>query len=76
MSVYTFLEARRKLHSLLSKAVKDGEIRFRRRDGHTFIIKVEKGRGFPLVVSGVDLGCMMQICHPSSFNSYYCPNNQ
>ncbi len=42
MRVYTFLEARRKLYSLLSKAVKDGEIRIRRRDGQPFIIKVEK----------------------------------
>ena len=56
MRVYTFLEARRKLYSLLSKAVKDGEIHIRRRDGQTFIIKPEKGRGFPLAVSGADLG--------------------
>ena len=56
MRVYTYSEARRKLASLLEQAVKEGEIKIKRRDGQTFVIRPEAGVGSPLDVEGMDLG--------------------
>jgi hypothetical protein len=56
MRVYTYSEARRKLASLLEQAVKEGEIKIKRRDGQTFVIRPEKRAGSPLDVEGMDLG--------------------
>jgi PHD/YefM family antitoxin component YafN of YafNO toxin-antitoxin module len=39
MRVYTYSEARRKLASLLEQAVKEGEVKIKRRDGQTFVIR-------------------------------------
>jgi hypothetical protein len=41
---------------LLDQAVQEGEVRVRREDGQTFIIKLEEKAGSPLDVEGVDLG--------------------
>ena len=41
MRMYTYSEARRKLASLLEQAVKEGEIKIKRRDGQTFVIRPE-----------------------------------
>ena len=54
-AVYTYTEARQNLASLLDKAIRDGEVRVRRRDGQTFIIVPETTGGSPLDVEGVDL---------------------
>jgi hypothetical protein len=56
MRVYTYSEARRKLASLLEQAAKEGEIKIKRRDGQTFVIRPEKRAGSPLDVEGIDLG--------------------
>jgi len=56
MRVYTYSEARRKLASLLEQAVKEGEIKIKRRDGQTFVIRPETRAGSPLDVEGMDLG--------------------
>jgi hypothetical protein len=56
MRIYTYSEARRKLASLLERAVKEGEVRIKRRDGQTFVIKPETRGGSPLDVEGIDLG--------------------
>jgi antitoxin Phd len=56
MRVYTYSEARRKLASLLEQAVKEGEIKIKRRDGQTFVIRPETRAGSPLDVEGIDLG--------------------
>jgi hypothetical protein len=56
MRVYTYSEARRKLASLLEQAVEEGEIKIKRRDGQTFVIRPEKRAGSPLDVEGIDLG--------------------
>jgi PAS domain-containing protein len=54
--IYTYSEARRNLASLLETAVREGEIRVRRKDGQIFvIILVSTGRS-PLDVEGIDLG--------------------
>ena len=56
MIVYTYSEARRKLASLLEQAIKEGEVRIKRKDGQTFVIRPETREGSPLDVEGIDLG--------------------
>lgn len=55
-TVYTYTEARQNLATLLDKAIADGEVRIRRRDGSVFIIRPEAVTGSPLDIEGVDLG--------------------
>ena len=54
-ALYTYSEARQNLASLLEKAVRDGEVRVRRKDGQIFIILPEETAESPLDVEGVDL---------------------
>lgn len=54
-AVYTYSEARQNLASLLEKAMRDGEVRVRRKDGQLFVIVPEVTGGSPLDVEGVDL---------------------
>jgi hypothetical protein len=56
MIVYTYSEARQKLASLLEQAVEEGEVRIKRKDGQTFVIRPETRVGSPLDVEGMDLG--------------------
>jgi hypothetical protein len=56
MRTYTYSEARRKLASLLVRAVEEGEVRIKCRDGQTFVIQPDEGKGSPLNVESVDLG--------------------
>ncbi len=56
MIVYTYSEARQKLASLLEQAVKEGEVKIKRKDGQTFVIRPETRAGSPLDVEGIDLG--------------------
>ena len=55
MIVYTYSEARQKLATLLEQAASEGEVRIRRKDGRTFVIRPEPRTGSPLDVEGVDL---------------------
>jgi hypothetical protein len=55
MIVYTYSEARQNLASLLEKAVKEGEVRIKRKDGQIFVIRPEPGSDSPLDVPGMDL---------------------
>jgi len=55
-AVYTYTEARQNLASLLDLAIQEGEVRVKRKDGQTFVIKPEQKAGSPLDVEGVDLG--------------------
>ena len=55
-AVYTYTEARQNLASLLDQAVREGEVRVKRKDGQTFVIKPEQKAGSPLDVEGIDLG--------------------
>ena len=55
MRIYTYSEARRKLASLLDRAVKEGEVKIKRRDGQTFVIKPEPRQGSPLDIEGIEL---------------------
>ncbi len=54
-TVYTYSEARQNLASLLEKAIREGEVRVRSKDGQTFVITPEAVSGSPLDVEGVDL---------------------
>ena len=56
MVVYTYSEARQNLASLLEQAVKEGEVRIKRKDGQTFVIRPEPRADSPLDVEGIDLG--------------------
>ena len=55
MMVYTYSEARQNLASLLDKAVEEGEVRIKRKDGQVFVIRPEPRQESPLDVEGVDL---------------------
>lgn len=55
-AVYTYTEARQKLAALLDQAAAEGEVRIKRRDGQTFVVRIEKQRTSPLDVEGVELG--------------------
>jgi hypothetical protein len=56
MIVYTYSEARQKLASLLEQAIKEGEVRIKRKDGRIFVIRPETKVGSPLDVESIDLG--------------------
>lgn len=56
MIVYTYSEARQKLATLLEQAVREGEVKIKRKDGQTFVIRPETRTGSPLDVEGMDLG--------------------
>jgi hypothetical protein len=55
-AVYTYSDARQKLASLLEQALREGEVKVRRRDGRVFVIKPDVNTTSPLAVEGVDLG--------------------
>jgi hypothetical protein len=54
-AVYTYTEARQNLASILDQAAAEGEVRVKRRDGQTFIIKLEKVSTSPLDIEGINL---------------------
>ena len=56
MRIYTYTEARRKLAALLEQAAREGEVKIKRRDGQTFVVRPERREGSPLDVEGLDLG--------------------
>ena len=56
MNVYTYSEARQNLATLLEKAAREGEVRVKRKDGKTFVIRLEPNKESPLDVQGLDLG--------------------
>jgi antitoxin Phd len=54
MKEYTYTEARQQLASLLDMAVREGEVRIRRRDGQIFTLRPETSSRSPLDVPGID----------------------
>lgn len=55
MNVYTYTEARRNLASLLDKALQDGEVLIKRRDGQVFVVRPQETTTSPLDVATVDM---------------------
>ena len=53
MTVYTYSEARQKLAAVLDQAMKEGAVQRRRRDGTTFVIRLEQPQGSPLDVGSI-----------------------
>jgi hypothetical protein len=56
MVVYTYSEARQNFASVLDKAVQEGEVRVKRKDGQVFVIRLAASDDSPLNVEGIDLG--------------------
>ncbi len=56
MKLYTYTEARQELASLLDRALEDGSVQIRRRDGSAFVVSPEKASASPLDVPCADLG--------------------
>jgi len=56
VNVYTYSEARQKLAGVLEQAAREGQVRIRRKDGQTFVIRPEQRAASPLDVEGLDLG--------------------
>ena len=54
MEIYTYSEARQNFASLLEKAMKEGKVLIRRRDGSVFALTPEKTKQSPLDIPGVD----------------------
>ncbi|MGN8226679.1 type II toxin-antitoxin system Phd/YefM family antitoxin [Gracilimonas sp. BCB1] len=54
MKVYTYSQARQNLAQLLDEVKKDGEIRIKRRDGRTYVVKQLEEEKSPLDVEGVN----------------------
>jgi hypothetical protein len=55
MKVYTYSEARQNLASVLDRAVVEGEVPIKRRDGREYLIKPVERTGSPLDIDGIDL---------------------
>ncbi len=55
MNVYTYTEARQNLATLLDKALREGEVLIKRKDGQVFVLKPQSRPGSVLDVEGVDL---------------------
>lgn len=54
-TVYTYSDARQNLATLLERAMQEGEVKVRRKDGQVFVIKPETKVASPLAVDGIDL---------------------
>jgi hypothetical protein len=60
MIIYTYSEARQKLASLLDRALQDGEVLIKRKDGQIFVLKPQPTTASPLDVEGIDLDLTVQ----------------
>ena len=56
MVVYTLSATQQNLALVLDKAVKEGEVRVKRKDGQVFVIRPVTSDDSPLDVEGVELG--------------------
>ncbi len=56
MNTYTYSQARQNFSAVLDQALKDGEVRIRRKDGQVFVLKPQPASGSPLDFEGLDLG--------------------
>ena len=55
MKVFTYSEARQRLAALLERALREGAVRIRRKDGEVFVLRPEASGRSPLDVTGLDL---------------------
>ncbi len=59
IEVYTYSEARQEFATLLEQAAQEGEVKIKRKDGRTFVIRPEKEVASPLDNEGIDLSITM-----------------
>ncbi len=55
MRVFTYSEARQRLAALLNRALREGAVRIRRKDGQVFVVRPERDQHSPLDVPGLEL---------------------
>jgi antitoxin Phd len=55
VKVFTYSEARQKLAALLERALREGAVRIRRKDGEVFVLRPEESNTSPLDVPGLHL---------------------
>jgi len=55
MNVYAYTEAQQNLATLLDKALREGEVLIKRRDGQMFVVKPQTRPDSPLDIEGIDL---------------------
>jgi hypothetical protein len=55
-TVYTYSDARQNFASILEQALREGQVKVKRKDGQVFIIQPEKRTNSPLDVESLDLG--------------------
>jgi len=55
MKVFTYSEARQRLAALLDRALREGAVRIRRKDGEVFVLRPEETQRSPLDVPGLTL---------------------
>ena len=55
MRVFTYSEARQRLAALLNRALREGAVRIRRKDGQVFVVRPERDQRSPLDVPGLEL---------------------
>jgi hypothetical protein len=55
MNAYTCTEARQNLATLLDKALREGEVLIKRKDGQVFVVRPQPRLGSLLDVGGADL---------------------
>jgi hypothetical protein len=54
-ALYTVTEARRNLALILDRVAREGVVRIKRRDGATFVIKLEQNTVSPLDIEGIPM---------------------
>jgi hypothetical protein len=55
MNVYTYTQARQNLATLLDKALREGQVLIKRRDGQVFVVRPQPRPDSPLNIEGIDL---------------------
>lgn len=54
-AVYDYSRAQQNLASLLEQALKEGEVKIRRKDGQVFVVRPECDKASPLDIEGLNL---------------------
>ncbi len=61
MKEFTAAEARQRLAGILDRAVAEGAVRIRRKDGQAFVLTPERTAGSPLDVVALEAGLSREV---------------
>ena len=61
MKEFTAAQARQRLAGVLDRAVTDGAVRIRRKDGQAFVLRPERPAGSPLDVVAIEAGLSREV---------------